>query len=654
MPKKSRRKAKAGRLTANDAVPAASIDKDTGAAPMDDPLAAPTLPSGIECRTDIVSEGAQIPILPTVKVTADEIQLHMPSSLDTDKIDPSLCDSLHAFVNAGSANGWSKEEAEQKGNTFVRSVLGSGLRVSLNSTKSGEQVGSFTISGSGSTAPKISDDVMAKVAAVISDGRLKKWPISLIEERAKDTLDSALVAGSDTVPAFPNQNGVCLQPNGALAAKITDEGDVEIYLPQGFDRRGLIYQPFYTKIAEVAFEGKRRGKPKAQMEKKATGILLSTFKHRSSDNIVEPPAMPDVPQYVRKVDWSYGQRLGLAQAWYRRTRSFHAKSDLLSALDTLAGYFRFPLQQTEPFRAPMLLLWFYLREGLAEADVKSIETYETFFRWDRTQSLLQQLSSDQRGEGMMARALASHLRANTLHDVFVSYFTPSEVTHLRRFIAFAETADREEFATAYEALVGESPARQPSPSLRTLDSNLRGAKNVLAVLEGPPQTSFESIYRFASFSPDNGMYPFYLTVGGQRCDCCGKYSNEVNLPMLFKCKACRLARYCSTECQAKSWRNGHREHCKKFGCFREGDLVLLMGLVKRGDLNNALATVEASPGSNGRATVRIVRNAPPLENHVAFPAGSTNTTAVRTLASNNLGSVVSIKKENLRHHRPLK
>ena len=241
MPKKSRRKAKAGRSTANGAIRAASIDKDTGAAP--------TLPSGIECRTpEVVSECAQIPILPTAKVTAD---------------------------------GLSKEDSEQKGNDFIRSLLGSGLRVSVNPAKqSGGQIGSFYISGSGSTAPKISDDVMAKVAAVISEGKLKKWPISLIEMRATDALDSALVAVSDTASAFPNQDEVFMQPDGRLAAKITDAGDVEIYLPQGFDRRGLIYQPFYKKIAEVAVEGKRRGKPKAQMEKlekRANGILLSTF-----------------------------------------------------------------------------------------------------------------------------------------------------------------------------------------------------------------------------------------------------------------------------------------------------------------------------------------------------------------------------------------
>ncbi|KLO18148.1 hypothetical protein SCHPADRAFT_131607 [Schizopora paradoxa] len=52
------------------------------------------------------------------------------------------------------------------------------------------------------------------------------------------------------------------------------------------------------------------------------------------------------------------------------------------------------------------------------------------------------------------------------------------------------------------------------------------------------------------FSPDSG----------RKCENCGKAEQEVSM---FKCAACTSVYYCSKKCQTISWKNGHREKCKK-------------------------------------------------------------------------------------------
>lgn len=61
-------------------------------------------------------------------------------------------------------------------------------------------------------------------------------------------------------------------------------------------------------------------------------------------------------------------------------------------------------------------------------------------------------------------------------------------------------------------------------------------------------------------------------------------------------------------------------------------MVMLQGLKKRRDLNSTLVSVKDLP-LNGRAVVCVLV---PMDRSV------------------KVGAVISIKKENLRHHRPLK
>mmetsp|Transcript_27761 Transcript_27761/g.64716 ORF Transcript_27761/g.64716 Transcript_27761/m.64716 type:complete len:107 (+) Transcript_27761:260-580(+) len=38
---------------------------------------------------------------------------------------------------------------------------------------------------------------------------------------------------------------------------------------------------------------------------------------------------------------------------------------------------------------------------------------------------------------------------------------------------------------------------------------------------------------------------------------------------LKMCSGCKKASYCSTECQRKAWKSGHKETCRKIGLERE-------------------------------------------------------------------------------------
>ena len=210
-------------------------------------------------------------------------------------------------------------------------------------------------------------------------------------------------------------------------------------------------------------------------------------------------------------------------------------------------------------------------------------------------------------EPMHVRALASFCRACIAHggqeNDWVNVPCPVTATYLRR-------------ALLYERMMQEGEMRLPD-LFETVDScieevvtgNLEIAKDLLSTYCDAPN---------------------YLSIGGLACDHCGKTAEEAGLPCLHKCKQCRMAFYCSVECQAARWSDGgHREHCKKFGRFNIGDKLVLLNLKKRSGLNTSLVEVIGKT-SPERLNVRICY--PPQHE----------------------GTVVAVKKTNLRHHRPMK
>jgi hypothetical protein len=49
------------------------------------------------------------------------------------------------------------------------------------------------------------------------------------------------------------------------------------------------------------------------------------------------------------------------------------------------------------------------------------------------------------------------------------------------------------------------------------------------------------------------------------CSVCHRKPGDPGVPATLKlCGGCRMTRYCSTECQRKDWRMGHKEVCKDY------------------------------------------------------------------------------------------
>ncbi len=341
---------------------------------------------------------------------------------------------------------------------------------------------------------------------------------------------------------------------------------------------------------------------------------------------------------VREV-WSYEKKLQFARAFWSDTslRLGDGSGDIGPALHHLSSYFHLPRDNTEPYRAVMLVQWIRVMSSRAQAmkkrefSLEMVADYDRFFNSDSATCLMRRLSSEERGEGMLVRALAYYIRGQMAVSPFAGrrIYTGSEskaVRYLRNYFLLSSKCDLSELDSAFNAMVGGPQVSD------LLEEFLVEAEDLcllcLSLYGGPSQRQVSSIFDPSS----DDVPPFFLTVGGNICDCCGKAPEEANLPVLFKCKTCRLAWYCSASCQAKCWANGHRDCCKKFGRFDKGDEVILHGLKKRPDLNGTLVSVEEFP-LNGRAAVRVL-----------WP----------TVRSVQVGAVLSIKKENMRHHRPLK
>jgi MYND finger len=67
-----------------------------------------------------------------------------------------------------------------------------------------------------------------------------------------------------------------------------------------------------------------------------------------------------------------------------------------------------------------------------------------------------------------------------------------------------------------------------------------------------------------------------IHVGGYgrlNCDCCGVWVKDYGADFLQCCGRCKMAFYCSEECQKKDWKFGHKSLCRKRGEFHLGDTV---------------------------------------------------------------------------------
>ena len=98
------------------------------------------------------------------------------------------------------------------------------------------------------------------------------------------------------------------------------------------------------------------------------------------------------------------------------------------------------------------------------------------------------------------------------------------------------------------------------------------------------------------------------TVGGEKCDSCGKSRQELSRKLLDVCARCSKTYYCGKECQTKQWKAGHNKCCRKPGEFKPEDFVCLHGLDSTNpELNGDLEhIVGKDPKNKGCWNVRLM------------------------------------------------
>lgn len=81
---------------------------------------------------------------------------------------------------------------------------------------------------------------------------------------------------------------------------------------------------------------------------------------------------------------------------------------------------------------------------------------------------------------------------------------------------------------------------------------------------------------------------------GKSCDCCKRMREELELVNLHCCSRCKMAYYCSKECQKKSWQAGHKEACRKEGEIKPGVIMK-----NRQSPTHPVVVIRAASGSRG-------------------------------------------------------
>lgn len=160
-----------------------------------------------------------------------------------------------------------------------------------------------------------------------------------------------------------------------------------------------------------------------------------------------------------------------------------------------------------------------------------------------------------------------------------------------KLISIAEAASEEERAALWTVHMGGGVRRVPAGEL--IDADVRRAKGNLMVLDPDCHrddlpSDMQVIHRKMEW-PDGGksLDPDFemrnaMLVRSAACSHCARGAEDGTLQ---RCGKCRLAFYCSPECQRANW-DAHKAQCRAPGDYVEGDVVVLRNLKARPDLNN--------------------------------------------------------------------
>jgi hypothetical protein len=149
---------------------------------------------------------------------------------------------------------------------------------------------------------------------------------------------------------------------------------------------------------------------------------------------------------------------------------------------------------------------------------------------------------------------------------------------------------------------------------KIMKKNLRKLERPRLDITTPEQ--FETRFDGSTVRSRQDFVPLYnypsiterlVEVGGTHCDCCGKGRQELGLATLMICTRCKMAYYCSKECQKSQWKAGHKQACRKSGQIEVGDWMQLQGLVSQPQLNMKIVEIRGpnENTSSGRWTVYL-------------------------------------------------
>ena len=306
------------------------------------------------------------------------------------------------------------------------------------------------------------------------------------------------------------------------------------------------------------------------------------------------------------------------------------------------------MAQGPEYRIALLLLIYIIIASRKNSELENVlgsSIVDEYCEDSHLAQCMNNLSKNEK-EPFFLRSLAMVIRA-TLVATQGEVFTTAEACYRRRAVAFCEYGlSSSEIALeevdlflleGKDRVINELgwPSELFSTILKESTRILRwGVGPSIPSILGNKEDNQQIISRIQTGEFD--VFGRYSNrVGGGSCDRCGKRAHTEELPVLPMCSACRLAHYCSRECQAKAWESGHRHCCKKFGRFSLGDRVIVQRLTGEDSTYNGwLAVVVAKEGSSKPIVVDVISD--------RYVSGDVS--AVRRL---------SVPKKNLRHLRPL-
>ena len=119
--------------------------------------------------------------------------------------------------------------------------------------------------------------------------------------------------------------------------------------------------------------------------------------------------------------------------------------------------------------------------------------------------------------------------------------------------------------------------------------------------------SFHEKYCVGAWGP-TGCDIAVAVPAGLQCECCEESRKEIGKERLRQCGRCKMAYYCSVDCQQKAWREqGHRLVCRKKGEFKVGDVAVLtksVGGIHSGQPVELIAPVLDDLGTNDEGQSR--------------------------------------------------